>query len=271
MSIVNGQTSSSITHVYTLLPVKVGTFKVGPFAFEYNGDAYSSNATDVEVVESKALLEEQPSPSGGPETTDLSQRIFLAMQVKKNTVYLNEIVPVVIRLFVDRLGVRDIQYPQFGHDGFSAGEFSQPRQYRQAVNGVTFDVVEFDTTIFGLKPGEFRLGPVQLPCNLIVKKQSRRQAPPNFDAFFNSDVFASLFGGTESYPLTLKSADIPMTVLPLPEEGKPEGFSGALGAFSFEATVSPTEVKVGDPMTLKAVVRGQGLQHRHHARHEFRR
>jgi hypothetical protein len=46
--------------------------------------------------------------------------------------------------------------------------------------------------------------------------------------------------------------------LPLPEEGKPKDFSGTLGEFDLEVTVTPQEVKVGDPATLKATVRGRG-------------
>jgi hypothetical protein len=258
MSIINGQVSNSITHVYTLLPVKVGTFKIGPFKFEHNGDTYNSSAISVEVVEGATQPENGPSQNGQVETKDLNDRVFLTMQAKKNKVYLNEVVPVTIKLFVNRLGIRDIQYPQFSHDGFSVGKFQQPKQYQEVVGGVNYDIIEFDTTIFGLKPGEFRLGPANLQCNLIVKKQSPRQDPSSFDDFFNSGVFDNFFGGYQTYPLSLKSADIPVTVLSLPEENKPAGFSGAVGAFDFEATLNPLEVKVGDPVTLKATVRGQG-------------
>ncbi|MDD5477475.1 MAG: BatD family protein [Candidatus Omnitrophica bacterium] len=258
MSIINGQASSSITHVYTLLPVKKGTFKIGPFKFEHNGDKYSSNSINLEVAEEAKLSEDKPSQEGQLETKDLNERIFLRMQVGKDKVYLNEVLPVTIKLFVNRLGVRDIQYPQFSHDGFSIGEFGQPRQYQETLGGINYDIIEFNTTIFGLEPGEFRLGPANLQCNLIVKKQNRRQAPASSEDFFNSDVFDNFFGGYQTYPLSLKSADIPITILPLPEENKPAGFSGALGFFDFEATVNPLEVKVGDPVTLKATVRGQG-------------
>jgi len=259
MSIINGQTSSSVTHVYTLFPTKVGTFKLGPFRFEFNGNIYTSNAINIEVLETTtAPSENRSSQEGQLETKDLSERIFLTLELKNNKVYLNELTPVTIKLFVNRLGVRDIQFPQFNHDGFSVGELGQPKQYQEIVGGVSYDIIEFDTTIFGLKPGEFRLGPATLQCNLIIRKQANRQIPASSDDFFNADVFDNFFGGYQAYPINLKSADIPVTVLPLPEENKPAGFSGALGRFDFEATVNPLEAKVGDPLTLKAVVRGQG-------------
>jgi len=260
MSIINGQVSSSITHVYSLLPTKVGTFKIGPFKFEHNGDTYNSNAISVEVAEAQAQAQadNQPAQQGQIEAKDLSERIFLVLQVKKDKIYLNETVPVTAKLYVNKLGVRDIQYPQFAHDGFSVGDPEQPKQYQEVIGGINYDVIEFDTTIFGLRPGEFRFGPASMQCNLIAKKQGGRQSSPFADDFFNADIFENFFGGYETYPYSLSSADIPITVLPLPEEGKPEGFSGGLGDFDFEVAIDPQEVKVGDPLTLKAVVRGKG-------------
>jgi len=257
MSIINGQTSSSVTYVYTLLPTKVGTFKVGPFKFEHNGDTYNSNTIQVEVLETLAPPENQTFPEGPLPAKDLNDRIFLTLQIKKDKVYLNELIPVTIKLCVNKLGVRDIQFPQFNHDGFSVGEFGTPRQYQEVVEGINYEVIEFENMIFGLKPGEFKLGPATLQCNLIVRKQANRQAS-SFDDFFNADVFDNFFAGYQAYPINLKSADMPITVLPLSAENKPAGFSGALGVFDFQASVSPAQVKVGDPVTLKAAVRGQG-------------
>jgi hypothetical protein len=245
MSIINGQASSSITYVYTLLSTKVGVFKIGPFKFEHHGDNYNSNAISVEVVKEATQGENQASQGGEGEIKDLNERIFLTLKAQKNSGYLNEIIPLTVRLYINRLGVRDIQFPQFSHDGLSVGGFEQPKQYQENLGGINYDVIEFNTTIFGLRPGEFRLGPASLACNLMVKKQG-------------ADVFDDFFGRYETYPLNLKSTDIPITVLSLPEENKPAGFSGALGEFDFEVSVTPREVKVGDPLTLKATIFGQG-------------
>jgi len=257
MSIINGRMSSSITHVYSLLSAKIGTFKVGPFKFEHNGDTYNSNSINIEVLEPGAGAKNQANPEEQAETKDLSERIFLIIQLSKNKIYLNEIAPVTIKLFVNKLGVRDIQFPQFAHDGFSLGEFEQPKQYQDVVGGINYEVIEFNTAVFGLKPGEFRLGPANLQCNLIVKKQNRRQSSP-FDGFFDSNVFDDFFDRYETYPYIVKSADMAVTVLPLPQENKPADFTGALGNFNFEVSAGPGEVQVGDPLTLKIAARGQG-------------
>ena len=52
MSIVNGRMTSSITHIYRLVPIKTGKFKIGPFYIDHEGNKYSSNEIMVEVLDS---------------------------------------------------------------------------------------------------------------------------------------------------------------------------------------------------------------------------
>jgi hypothetical protein len=49
-----------------------------------------------------------------------------------------------------------------------------------------------------------------------------------------------------------------MNVLSPPLEGRPDTFKGAVGNFSFEADVSPRELKVGDPLTVRIKISGKG-------------
>ena len=47
-------------------------------------------------------------------------------------------------------------------------------------------------------------------------------------------------------------------VRPLPREGQPLDFGGAIGRFSIEASANPRELKVGDTLKLVVEIRGQG-------------
>ena len=49
---------------------------------------------------------------------------------------------------------------------------------------------------------------------------------------------------------------ISLTVLPLPEEGRPANFSGLVGAFTLSASAAPLAVNVGDPITLTLTLEG---------------
>ena len=269
VSIVNGVVTSSITHVYTLVPLKTGTFTIGPFSVEAQGKTLTSKPITIEVVSApsrgqqltpgQALQEPTPSKIDAEELKD---RIFLILSAGKRKAYLNEIMPLTIKLYVNRLGVRDIQFPELETNDFSIEKFAQPKQYREEFGGVLYDVIEFTTDMFAIKPGEFTLGPAKLKCNLVVRRQAQRRRSPFDDDFFggafNDDIFNDFFGRYEAYPLELKSADLPITVLSLPVEGEPEGFDGALGNFQLNIEATPLEVKAGDPITLKMTVKGEG-------------
>src|SRR3989339_2072663 len=258
VSIVNGQMSSSITHIYSLFPAKAGRYTLGPWKFDYHGDTYTSGTVILEVVQGQV---QKNTPSGSSEQdilSDVNDKVFLVIQPKKNKLYINEVAALTIKLYVREVGVTDIQFPTLTHDGFFVSEFQQPRQYQEVLGDIQYEVIELNAAFFGLKPQEARLGPAQLQCNLIIRKQRRRDGFTNFDDFFDSSVIDDFFGSYRKQPIILKSADIPITVTNLPEEGKPENYSGAVGNFDFDVSASPQEVKVGDPITLKGMIRGNG-------------
>ncbi|RJP27401.1 MAG: protein BatD [Candidatus Omnitrophota bacterium] len=270
VSIINGAVTSSITHVYTLIPLKTGTFTIGPFSVQAQGKTLTSKPITVEVVSAptggqqsapgQALQEPAPTKIDAEELKD---RIFLILSIGKRKAYLSEFVPLTVKLYVNRLGVRDIQFPEIETNDFSIEKFGQPKQYREEFGGVLYDVIEFTTNMFGIKPGDFTLGPVKLKCNLVVRRQAQahRRTPFDDDFFngmFNDDIFNDFFGRYEAYPLELKSTEIPITVLSLPQEGKPEGFDGALGNFQLNVEAMPLEVKAGDPIALKMTIKGEG-------------
>ena len=52
-------------------------------------------------------------------------------------------------------------------------------------------------------------------------------------------------------PITVK-------VKPLPEQGKPKEFNGAVGAYNMDVSIKTQHVKTGDPITLSMSVYGEG-------------
>ncbi|MBI5665999.1 MAG: protein BatD, partial [Nitrospirae bacterium] len=249
-----GRMSSSVTHIYRLVPLKTGKFQIGPFSVQHEGDTYKSNALSVEVMDSAAHAggrTEQQKPA-----VNLGDRVFVKMQAGKHSAYINEIIPLTIKLYVNGIGVRDIQYPEYNHEGFSGGQFDKPEQHQETISGSVYDVVEFKTSIFATKNGTYKLGPALIKANLVTQK--RRSRHSQFDRFFGRDPFDDFFGGYETYSVELKSEPLSLKVLPLPVAGRPGEFKGALGNFNFNLEVSPAEVKAGDPVTLKMIVSGSG-------------
>jgi len=268
MTVINGSVSTSITHMYKIQPLRMGKFQLGPFTFKYEGNTYRSNEAFLTVSEEKPreARQEEPKAAGGQEdvmdSLDLKDRLFLTLKVGKARAYANEIIPVTIKFYSNNLNISDIQLPTFNQEGFSKAQFEEPKQYRERLNGLLFDVLEFKTTIFGTRPGDYKIGPAKLKCNLIVRKRTRH-ASPLTDDFLNEpggtgQYFDDFFTRYERYPIELKSDELQLALSPLPTEGRPADFSGAIGDYQFIFDAAPKKVKGGDPITLKMEINGNG-------------
>ncbi|MBL7068517.1 MAG: protein BatD [Candidatus Omnitrophica bacterium] len=260
ISIVNGVTSTSITYMYTLHPLRTGIFQIPPLVVHYKGRTYTSNPIQIEVEKSQfgqtsRSVEEKAYDE---KLSGLEDRVFLIMEAGKKRAYINEIIPVMIKFYVRRLSVRDIQYPQFSHEGFLVDKYDKPRQYREVLSGNLYEVVEFTTNVYGIRPGQLKLGPAELKCNLLIKKSRRRRSSSFDDDFFSSDPFDDFFEHYERHPLNLTSLNIPVTITELPKEDVPAGFKGAIGDYRFYLECDPKEIKAGDPITLKMTITGEG-------------
>ena len=254
-SIANGRQSSSIAFRYTVFGLRVGNYQIPSLNITIGGQNYTTNPIDVEVTDS-AVSPGIPQ-QGGSQVSSLQDKIFLVLKVPKNEVYLNERLPVKVLLFISAdMRAELTEYPQLGALGFNMEKFEQAKQYNQVIGGIRYDIVEFNTVIYPTRTGEIKLGPAKLDCNILIKTGSERHS--QFDSLFDDEFFNNFFNNYEKRPFSMESADAAINVLALPQEGKPVDFSGAVGQFNFEASVGPSQVKVGDPLTLKMKITGNG-------------
>jgi hypothetical protein len=165
-------------------------------------------------------------------------------------------------MLIGHRGVQDIELPTLQADGVLVEPFGQPTQSEVAIDGQLWTMLEFNTTVVPIRSGILSLGPATLNCRLAVPRQRRSTRSPfghdPFEDVFGDSFFEAFFGGTERYPVTLTSEPIQIEVLPLPEEGKPHDFAGAIGRFRLEVTAVPNEVSVGEPVTVTMTIRGDG-------------
>jgi hypothetical protein len=250
ISVVNGRYSSSKSFTYSLFPRKVGQFTIPSISVEISGKTYTSDPIPIAVVSSDA-----PQGPAGPDQANISnieEKIFLVLKVPKKEVYLNEKLPIKIMLFIAGLAVSEIRFPELDRTGIEVEKFGQPPQYQQVINRVRYHIVEFDTNIYPTRAGEIPLGPATVDCNIAVPSPSGRHS------LFDDDFFDSFFDRSEKRPFRAISGQERLSVLALPQEGRPADFSGAVGQFSFDISVSPVEVRVGDPITVKMNLSGDG-------------
>lgn len=255
-----GHYEKSKAFTFSLFPMEVGAYKIPSFTVEINGVKYSTKAIDVEVVDSRGSPGAQPNLAGqssAQSDTSIKDKLFLVVKAAKNNIYLGEPLEVKILLFVGGVAVRDPQMPRIEGIGFTIGEFDKRTQFQQIVEGVRYDVVEHNVILYPTRTGTLELGPVKLDCNLLVQNKQKTKSR-SFGSFFNDDFFEGFFDTYTRVPMTVESGKGVINVLELPEDRKPDDFSGAVGSYDFNVQVSPTDVKEGDPITLKMQISGQG-------------
>ncbi len=261
VSISNGQVAASVQHRYALVPLKPGQFTLGPFSVEHQGRRYHTDPLTVTI----AAAQPSPSPSGrpsspaqqGPQAASDQSGLRLELSVPRHEVYLHERVPAAVKLYIGAARVSDVQYPQFSPDGFSVEPFSEPTQQRQTLGDQTFTVLHFDTEVIPLRSGSLALGPASLQLSVLTRRRGGSPfGEPFFDRFFQSDFFSTF--SSERRRLTLRSDPLTLSVQPLPEAGRPDNFSGAVGSFALDVSATPQDLPVGDPITVQMRLNGTG-------------
>jgi tetratricopeptide (TPR) repeat protein len=239
VSIVNGRISASISHRLVVSASKPGRYEIGPIHVEVEGAVHDAGSVSLEVAAAGA-----PSVAGEP--TNAPDDITLSMTTAETNVFLHQRVPIRVTLRMRNVRVDDLQYPEIATEGVAVGGFAEPRQRRErGASGTIEHVVEFDTTITPLKQGEITVGPATLRMSRAVP--SRRPG-----------LFGGGFFGEELRPVEIFADPLTLAVSPLPLEGRPAGFSGAVGTFTMETRIEPLELAVGDPVTVTTSIRGDG-------------
>jgi len=140
-------------------------------------------------------------------------------------------------------------------DGFwnQKEDLNKPKQYTmetETVDGIAYNVVElYHCYLFPQRSGTLTLDPVEL--EVLVRQQTKRPPRSFIEQFFGSP-------GYEDRVVKLKSRPTKIEVKELPEEGKPENFSGAVGSFSCKTEISTQKLKANESLTLKLTLSGKG-------------
>jgi hypothetical protein len=239
VTILNGQRSDSYTYSYTLGPTATGEVQIPAMQVNIGGQTLTSQPLNLRVVQATA-----GGVDGG-----LSRYAFLRLVAPKTEVYVGEVFPVEIHLYFQN--AQDVRMPQLSAPGFSLGQSAKPAQTVTQVNGVGYNLVTFRMSATAAKSGDLTFGPAECALTVLVpRQQNRRRDPFDFDSFFGPRADAK--------PTTLTSETIPMRVLPLPTQNVPDSFNGAVGQFSMRVTAGPTNVAVGDPVTVRVQLTGNG-------------
>lgn len=243
----NFSVTHSVTYQYVLVPIKAGAFTVPAITVYVDGKSY---ATRPLTLVAGAGGESEPGAAAG-------KLAFAEWVLPKTQAYIGETVPAELRLYVAaeiRWGLQ--QFPSVQGDGFTIQKLPQePARKTVTRDGRRYDLLVFETSVTPVKAGKITIEPTEFSLIAEVRQPRNRSRAPDF---FDDHFFDDFFSNTRREQIALQTDALTLEIKPLPEEGKPAGFGGAIGQFTFETEATPLRLRAGDPVTLKAKVSGVG-------------
>ena len=235
IEIINGRMSSEVDYTFLLRPRETGTFEIGPAEVTIGGKTYRTNTATLKVVH-------QARSSGANQGP-----IFLTARLSSPEVYVEGQVIYTLKLYHQvKVSNVSLELPQ--EDYLSFRQLGKPLQYHGIYNGRSYQVLEVRYAVIPSRDGIYHIHASKMDMTVF---RHRSQSPWDF---FNDPFFSSAAGR----PMTLASESLDLKVLPLPQRGRPKGFSGLVGDFEISSRLEPARLKAGDSATLTVVLKGRG-------------
>jgi BatD DUF11 like domain len=241
---VNGRTSFQKSYTYTILPVKKGTFIIRSYAVEFNGKVYKSNTLKITVGNA---IPKQRDPNDIPQVS-ADTELHLIADISKTNPYLNEPITIVYKLyFSNNVGISNFvpsstpKYNDFWNQNIEIKQLTAENTIYKGENYRS--IILKKVILYPQKSGKLNIEPFVMDIDVQLPTGRR-------------DIFGQVQIVDDQKRVSAGSSVI--NVKPLPESGKPEGFSGAVGQLDFKVTSSKTDVKNGENIDLNVVVSGNG-------------
>jgi len=241
---INGRSSFQKIYSYILQPERKGAITIRQAAIEYNGQVYKTNPIKVTVTNAVA---QERDPNDRPQGGNGNELLQLVAEISKTNPYVNEPITVVYKLYFNYINVTGFKelakpkYNDFWNQNIDVKQLSVEQGSFQGQQA--YYVVLKKTILYPQKSGRLTIEPLSL--DIGVQMASNRR-----------DMFGQMIT-TEGNKVVSAGAKT-INVKPLPETGKPEGFTGAVGKFNFTVTPSKTTLKNGEGLDLIVSAQGTG-------------
>lgn len=239
---VNGKRSYSKTYTYFLSPIEKGNFKIGQASVEVDGEIYKTLILNVEVT---SAVEIPVNPNDPSYIAD--NNIHLVAEISKTNPYLNEPISIVYKLYwKPDLGItnpRELDAPRYVNF-WSKNIDNTPIAENGTYKGEAYRyAVMRKTVLYPQKTGELSIEP--LVYDIAVQVPSNRR-----------DIFGQVLSNTVNK--TVSAGKVKINVRPLPNQGKPDNFSGAVGNFDLLVNTTKKELLISEAFQLNIEIKGKG-------------
>ena len=241
---VNGVQSFSKTYTYFLTPKKKGKIVLGQAEVNINGEVYKTSPIEIEIISAV----EKPND---PNNTDniLDGNIHLVAEISKNNPYLNEGITVTYKLYfrnpISISDVQELESPSYGDFWSHLIKIGRAEiNMRGSFKGEPYnEVIWRKAVLYPQKTGKLILEPLTLNLSLNL--------PSNRKDLFGRRIL------TQAQKMITTGKDI-IRVKGLPQNNKPDNFSGAVGEFDFDVILNKNALKATESFQVKIKVKGKG-------------
>ncbi|MGD0253600.1 MAG: BatD family protein, partial [Verrucomicrobiota bacterium] len=244
VNIVNGAMSSTVTVTFSVTPQHDGKFIFPAMTADVNGQSLTSQPLELTVQKGAV-------PSAAAVNTG-SEVAFMKLLLPQTNVYVGQVLAAQLQIYLrdDVQNLVSFQFTAEPAEGFVLGKSAQGGQYRKQIGNRVYAVVPLSIALTVLKSGDLNLGPFTAQMILVLPSSQPQ------DRFSRQFGFRSFFNEEKQISLTTDSIEVQS--LPLPTEGKPADFNGVVGHYTMTVSAGPTNVAVGDPITVRIQISGRG-------------
>lgn len=241
---INGRSSFNKSYIFILLPTQKGMLTLKQASIEINGQIYKTSPVKINVTNA---VEIPKDPNEAP-AISADDNIYLVADISKSNPYLNEPITVVYKLYFSyNIGItnwRELNKPKYNDFWSQNIDIKQLKAEDGIFKGERYRyVVLRKTVLYPQKSGKLEIEPLSLDIDC--------QVPTNRRNFWGQTLM------TEDSKRVSAGSKV-INVKALPEKGKPEDFSGAVGRFDFQVKPSKTLLKNGESLDLDVSVVGTG-------------
>jgi len=242
---INGKRSYSKTYSYFLAPKSQGTFSINQATIEIDDQIYKT--TPLKIIITEAVSKPK---DGNSADYVASENVHLIAEVSKSNPFLNEAITIVYKLYVSNdvsitRSWQELDTPKFQDFWSQYIEEKREQQiYETTYQGKPYRyVILKKAVLYPQKTGELTIEPLTLDVPIDVQGNTR-----------------DIFGRRRMTRVnrTISAGKRIINVKPLPTEGRPNDFSGAVGNFNFSVSVNKTMLDANEALELKIRTKGIG-------------
>jgi len=255
IQIINGAITASVSFSYVLIPKHTGKVTIAPVKIKHKGKEYLTKPVEIEVIKPADVPKRKSERSAGESGVNLNESLIVLAIPDKKVVYQNEGFTISYKLLFSQVSINTYGIKKApATTGFWVEEYPMPRNpvvRRETIKNRLFQTAIIkQIELFPTKSGELQVDP--LVVEFEIKAPRKKRTRDFFDSFFEDPFFE------RTIRKTVASNSLKIKVLPLPEENKPESFTGLVGDFKIRAEVDKKEVAVNEAISLKIKIFGQG-------------